>query len=92
MDHFWQIRGVGPAEHEMLEAYTALAFLAAHTSTAKLHTLVTGGGEKKTLRLVARYADACNIGAGPKPPASSACSKSTATPSAATTARSRRPR
>jgi hypothetical protein len=20
MDHFWQIRGVGPAEHEMLEA------------------------------------------------------------------------
>jgi alkanesulfonate monooxygenase len=165
MDHFWQIRGVGPAEHEMLEAYTALAFLAAHTSTAKLHTLVTGviyrepgllakqistldvlsggraglgigaawnvdeseglgfdfpptaerferleetiriclqmwsgdegpfdgehyhlkrtlnspqplqrprpylmiggGGEKKTLRLVAQYADACNIGAGP---------------------------
>jgi len=149
MDHFWQIRGVGPAEHEMLEAYTALAFLAAHTSTARLHTLVTGviyrepgllakqistldvlsggraglgigaawnvaeseglgfdfpptaerferpfegkhyrlertlnspqtlqrprpylmiggGGEKKTLRLVAQYADACNIGAGPE--------------------------
>jgi F420-dependent oxidoreductase-like protein len=42
MDHFWQIRGVGPAEHEMLEAYTALGFLAAHTTTAKLHTLVTG--------------------------------------------------
>ena len=42
MDHFFQIRGVGPAEHEMLEAYTALAFLAAHTRTAKLHTLVTG--------------------------------------------------
>src|SRR6516164_2444294 len=166
MDHFWQIRGVGPAEHEMLEAYTALGFLAAHTRTAKLHTLVTGviyrepgllakqistldvlsggraglgigaawnaeesqglgfafpptaerferleetiqiclqmwsgseapfdgkhyhlgrtlnspqslqrprprvmiggGGEKKTLRLVARYADACNIAAGPE--------------------------
>ena len=31
MDHFWQIRGVGPAEHEMLEAYTTLGFLAAHT-------------------------------------------------------------
>jgi alkanesulfonate monooxygenase len=42
MDHFWQIRGVGPEEHEMLEAYTALGFLAAHTTTVKLHTLVTG--------------------------------------------------
>jgi alkanesulfonate monooxygenase len=27
MDHFWQIRGVGPAETEMLEAYTLLGFL-----------------------------------------------------------------
>jgi F420-dependent oxidoreductase-like protein len=42
MDHFWQIRGVGPAEHDMLEAYTALGFLAAHTEKALLHTLVTG--------------------------------------------------
>ena len=42
MDHFWQIRGVGPAENEMLEAYTALGFLAAHTQTVRLHTLVTG--------------------------------------------------
>jgi F420-dependent oxidoreductase-like protein len=42
MDHFWQIRGVGPEEHEMLEAYTTLGFLAAHTTTARLHTLVTG--------------------------------------------------
>ncbi|HEX3958548.1 MAG TPA: LLM class F420-dependent oxidoreductase [Trebonia sp.] len=42
MDHFWQIQGVGPEEHEMLEAYTALGFIAAHTRTALLHTLVTG--------------------------------------------------
>jgi len=42
MDHFWQIRGVGPAEHEMLEAYTTLGFLAAHTEKARLHALVTG--------------------------------------------------
>jgi alkanesulfonate monooxygenase len=42
MDHFWQIRGVGPAEDDMLEAYTLLGFLAAHTKTAKLHALVTG--------------------------------------------------
>jgi alkanesulfonate monooxygenase SsuD/methylene tetrahydromethanopterin reductase-like flavin-dependent oxidoreductase (luciferase family) len=42
MDYFWQIRRVGPAENEMLEAYTALGFLAAHTQTVRLHTLVTG--------------------------------------------------
>jgi F420-dependent oxidoreductase-like protein len=42
MDHFWQIAHIGPPEHEMLEAYTALGFLAAHTTTIKLYTLVTG--------------------------------------------------
>jgi len=42
MDHVWQIRGVGPPEHEMLEAYTTLGFLAAQTSRIKLMTLVTG--------------------------------------------------
>jgi len=42
MDHFFQIKSVGPSEHEMLEAYTTLGFLAAHTSRARLGTLVTG--------------------------------------------------
>jgi F420-dependent oxidoreductase-like protein len=42
MDHFWQIAHLGPPEHEMLEAYTALGFIAAHTSTITLNTLVTG--------------------------------------------------
>lgn len=42
MDHLWQISQIGPPEHEMLEAYTALGFLAAHTRRAKLLTLVTG--------------------------------------------------
>src|SRR4051812_50194229 len=42
MDHLWQIRGIGPPEHEMLEAYTALGYLAAHTRSVKLLTLVTG--------------------------------------------------
>jgi len=42
MDHFFQIRVIGPPEMEMLEAYTTLGFLAAHTSRAKLLTLVTG--------------------------------------------------
>ena len=42
MDHFFQIAAVGPAENDMLEAYTTLGFLAAHTSRAKLLTIVTG--------------------------------------------------
>ncbi len=42
MDHFFQIPGIGPAENEMLEAYTTLGYLAACTSRAKLITLVTG--------------------------------------------------
>ncbi len=42
MDHLWQIPVLGPPEHEMLEAYTALGYLAAHTKRAKLLTLVTG--------------------------------------------------
>jgi F420-dependent oxidoreductase-like protein len=41
MDHVWQIRNVGPAEHEMLEAYTTLGYLAARTERVKLLTLVT---------------------------------------------------
>ncbi len=42
MDHFFQIRSVGPAEREMLEAYTTLGYLAACTSHAMLVTMVTG--------------------------------------------------
>jgi F420-dependent oxidoreductase-like protein len=42
MDHVWQIRVVGPPELDMLEAYTTLGFLAAHSSRVKLLTLVTG--------------------------------------------------
>lgn len=42
MDHFWQLGGdIGPWEHEMLEAYTTLGFLAAQTRSVLLHTLVT---------------------------------------------------
>jgi F420-dependent oxidoreductase-like protein len=42
MDHFYQIRGVGPETEPMLEAYSTLAALAAKTSRIKLGTLVTG--------------------------------------------------
>src|ERR1700755_3549908 len=36
MDHVWQIHMIGPPEHEMLEAYTALGYLAAVTTKADL--------------------------------------------------------
>jgi len=42
MDHFFQIPAVGPADRDMLEAYTTLGYLAACTSRTKLITLVTG--------------------------------------------------
>jgi F420-dependent oxidoreductase-like protein len=41
MDHLWQIGVVGPPEHEMLEAYTTLGYLAARTSRVELVTWVT---------------------------------------------------
>ncbi|MCP9954657.1 LLM class F420-dependent oxidoreductase [Actinomadura madurae] len=42
MDHFFQIRGVGPSEDPMLEGYTALAYAAALTERITLGTMVTG--------------------------------------------------
>ncbi len=42
MDHFYQIRGVGPAEEPMLEGWSALAFMAAHSRTATLGLMVGG--------------------------------------------------
>jgi len=42
MDHHFQIPMVGPADWDMLEAYTTLSYIAAHTSKARLGVLVTG--------------------------------------------------
>jgi F420-dependent oxidoreductase-like protein len=42
MDHFFQIRGVGPAEQPMLEGWTTLGYLAANTSHARLGLMVGG--------------------------------------------------
>ena len=48
MDHFFQIgnrdrsTGLGPAEDEMLEGYSALSYMAGLTKKVKLGTLVTG--------------------------------------------------
>jgi len=44
MDHYFQMEGMGlgDAPAPMLEAYTTLGFLAAHTKTVELQALVTG--------------------------------------------------
>jgi F420-dependent oxidoreductase-like protein len=42
MDHFFQIRSVGRTEEPMLEGWTALGFLAAHTQRARLGLMVGG--------------------------------------------------
>ncbi len=42
MDHFFQIRGVGRAEEPMLEGWTALGFMAAHSANARLGLMVGG--------------------------------------------------
>lgn len=41
MDHLWQIESIGPPEHEMLEAYTTLGYLAARTERVRLLAVVT---------------------------------------------------
>jgi F420-dependent oxidoreductase-like protein len=41
MDHVWQIGVIGPPDHEMLEAYTTLGYLAAKTSRVELVSWVT---------------------------------------------------
>jgi F420-dependent oxidoreductase-like protein len=42
MDHYFQIPMIGPADQDMIEAYTALGWIAAHTRRVGLGTLVTG--------------------------------------------------
>jgi F420-dependent oxidoreductase-like protein len=42
MDHYFQMEQILPATDPMLEGYTTLGFLAAHTRTARLGLLVTG--------------------------------------------------
>jgi F420-dependent oxidoreductase-like protein len=42
MDHFFQIRGLGPPEAPMLEGMTALGFIAANTERARIGLMVGG--------------------------------------------------
>jgi F420-dependent oxidoreductase-like protein len=73
MDHFRQIPMFGPAWHDMLESYTALAYMAAVTEHARLGTLVTGvtyrnvahlGKIVATLDVLSGGRAACGIGLG----------------------------
>ena len=42
MDHLFQIRGVGSADEPMLEGWTALGFIGAHTKRARIGLMVGG--------------------------------------------------
>ncbi len=42
MDHFFQIRALGKPEEPMLEGWTTLGFMAAHTTRARLGLMVGG--------------------------------------------------
>ncbi len=42
MDHWFQMEAMAPATEPMLEGYTTLGFMAAHTATIRLGLLVTG--------------------------------------------------
>ena len=42
MDHLFQIRGVGAVDEPMLEGWTALGFIAAHTKRARIGLMVGG--------------------------------------------------
>ena len=73
MDHFRQIPMFGPAWHDMLESYTALAYLAAATERVRLGTLVTGvtyrnvghlGKIVATLDVLSGGRAVCGIGLG----------------------------
>ena len=73
MDHFRQIPMFGPAWHDMLESYTALAFLAGVTERARLGALVTSvtyrnvahlGKIVATLDVLSGGRAACGIGLG----------------------------
>jgi F420-dependent oxidoreductase-like protein len=52
MDHFWQIEAIGPADAEMLEAYTTLGYVAGVTSRIELGAMVTGATVRNPALLV----------------------------------------
>jgi F420-dependent oxidoreductase-like protein len=63
MDHFFQIRGVGPSTDPMLEGWTTLGYLAAVTERARLGLLV-GGIHYRTAGLWVKTATTLDILSG----------------------------
>jgi F420-dependent oxidoreductase-like protein len=63
MDHFFQIRGVGPVTDPMLEGWTTLGFLAGVTKRARLGLLV-GGIHYRTAGLWAKAATTLDVLSG----------------------------
>ena len=63
MDHFYQIRGVGKAEEPMLEGWTALGFMAAHSKKATLGLMV-GGVHYRQAALWAKAATTLDVLSG----------------------------
>ena len=63
MDHFYQIRGVGQPEEPMLEGWSALAFMAAHSKKATLGLMV-GGVHYRAAGLWAKAATTLDVLSG----------------------------
>ena len=63
MDHFFQIRGVGPATDPMLEGWTTLGYLAGLTTRARLGLMV-GGIHYRTAGLWAKTATTLDVLSG----------------------------
>lgn len=63
MDHFFQIRGVGPVTDPMLEGWTTLGYLAGLTKQARLGLLV-GGIHYRTAGLWAKAATTLDVLSG----------------------------
>jgi len=63
MDHFYQIRGVGKPEEPMLEGWSALAFMAAHSKRATLGLMV-GGVHYRQAALWAKAATTLDVLSG----------------------------
>jgi F420-dependent oxidoreductase-like protein len=63
MDHFFQIRGVGPVTDPMLEGWTTLGYLAALTKRARLGLMV-GGIHYRTAGLWAKAATTLDVLSG----------------------------
>ena len=64
MDHWFQMDRMAPAEQPMLEGYTGLGYLAAHTARVRLGLLVTGVTYRHPSLLAAEVVTVDHVNAG----------------------------